>query len=310
MTLGPHAVLEAARKLSAPSAKQLKRARLSLALSRDYWTGLNPELHISNALSQPSEEPELRPDRQKALLQSLGERGYFQGDAILSLESVARIRRCVEALRKERWPAVFAFVYDEPWAIVRGPSMARLLSSALGPRYTQAPGIWAHFIQPGDCGWRPHVDGYDGPDRLAIWLPLSEATLDNGCIFIIPKNRVPPRIARGFHEVARFNHSEVDRLLHHARPLPASPGAVLCWESGVIHWGSQSQPDASPRISMAVEFLREGFRPPRPALSPLDGRKLPSFRERLRVIGKALLDYDRFEPEQLLFREMAQSLLK
>lgn len=310
MNLSPQAALRVARKLSAQAAKRLKQTRLNLVLDRDYWKGLNPGLHISTELRYPPEETQLSSERQDVLLRSLKEHGYFRGDAILPLELVEKVRGCIEALQREEWPAAFAFVYDEAWALTRGPSLVRLLSLALGPGYTQAPDLWAHYVRTGAAGWRPHVDGYNGPDRLSIWVPLSEATLDNGCMFLIPKNRVPPRVARDYHGVTRFQHDEVDALLQNARPLPAPAGAFLCWESGIIHWGSQSQAGASPRISLAVELLREGFRTPDPTLPSLDGQKLPDFRDRLRAVAKGILSYYRFDPSALPYTDIAKSLLK
>ena len=151
-------VVRAARQLAVKAARVEKESRLRLASNSDYWKRLNPGLRISERLKYPIEESELSPARQRSLLESLHEHGYFQGDAILSRELVARVRGCVEALRGERWPAVFAFVYDELWAIARGASLVRLLSAVLGRRYTQKPNIWAHYVQPGSCEiGRAHV---------------------------------------------------------------------------------------------------------------------------------------------------------
>src|SRR5262249_23746201 len=147
--------------------------------------------------------------RQARLLQELREHGYFEGDAILATGLVARIRAGIERLRRAGWPAVFVYVYDEAWAIAPGPSLRRLLSKALGRHYTQKPNVWAHNIQPGTRGWGPHVDGFEGADRLSLWIPLSEATIQNGCMFLVPRDRVPERIAGRFHRTKAFRFKEV-----------------------------------------------------------------------------------------------------
>src|SRR5207245_2078717 len=123
--------------------------------------------------------------------------GYFQAEPLFSVRVIQRLRNGIEVLRKEDWPPVFSFIYDEFWLATRGPSLAGLLSTALGPEHRQIPHLWTFYIPPtrGATGWLPHVDGWEKSDgsgdrsnRLTVWIPLSEATLENGCMYVIPKH--------------------------------------------------------------------------------------------------------------------------
>lgn len=68
------------------------------------------------------------------------------------------------------------------------------------------PDIWVFNIDPrhGEpAGWRPHRDRphpwmADGtPNSLNFWLPLTEATPLNGCMYILPRPADPTRPSEG-----------------------------------------------------------------------------------------------------------------
>jgi hypothetical protein len=66
---------------------------------------------------------------------------------------------------------------------------------------------------------------------------------------------------------------------------------------------------ACPRISIAAEFLPQGTRPRRGEL-PVFNSTLPDFAVRLRVIGQAILAYEKFEPAMRRYRDLATKLIK
>jgi hypothetical protein len=210
------------------------------------------------------------------------------------------------------WPAVFAFVYDEFWLLPRTPALKRFLRSVLGREYRQLPRIWCHFIDTaaGNSGWAPHVDGPMDSGRVSLWFPLSDATLDNGCMYVIPKGRVPQETFLKFagrHEGA--NPHEVRVLLQSTRALPATAGSVIGWEFGLIHWGASVGAAHEPRISFALEFIGPGV--------PLEQYEnglinpesaLLSFEERLRIVGTCIWAYQKFEPRMVRFLDLAERL--
>jgi hypothetical protein len=70
-----------------------------------------------------------------------------------------------------------------------------------------------------------------------------------------------------------------------------------------------SSGSAIPRISIAVEFLGARATPTAYDRPLLDMTSLPTFEQRLYVIGKCIADYKKFEPRMAKFAEVAQRLM-
>jgi len=113
-------------------------------------------------------------------------------------------------------------------------------------------------------------DGDDGDHRhspavLNVWIPLNDATNDNGCMYVVPRE-FDSDFARtdGHHahmnpatEVQRGVSSKIHFPLHGARALPAPAGSLIAWYGNTIHWGSSCSKYAKdPRKSIALTFIR------------------------------------------------------
>ena len=98
-------------------------------------------------------------------------------------------------------------------------------------------------------------------------------------------------------------------LLHNVTPLPAPAGSVMGWNNRLIHWGGRATTEsAGLRISVAAEFLGVGTKP-RSSELPVLGLQIPDFRARLRIIGQAILAYEKFEPSMLRYSGIAKRLI-
>jgi hypothetical protein len=253
------------------------------------------------------------PQQSEELVQQVSTEGYFHIESILPASELARMKQCVEILRKRGWPLVFAFIYDEFWLITRSPSLVQFLSAVLGRDYKQIPHIWAHYVRPtgNAAGWPPHVDGPGRSNRLTVWVPLGDATLENGCMYLIPWNAASRQLSDRFTRLDAIEHKDLRTLLQSTRAMPARAGAVLGWAFDVIHWGSPCTREAEPRISISLEFISGTEQPAADELPLLDPHKrLPSFPQRLYAIGKALGAYERFEPLTIRFIEFAKRLIE
>jgi hypothetical protein len=283
---------------------------LQRALDQTYWQRLNPELSIGAECSAAELEATPLDELQTAAqLEKLRREGYFQTSPVLSPAVIGRMRLAVEKLRAERWPATFAYVYDDFWQISRTPSLLRLVSGFLGDGCRQNSRIWAFYVAParGARGWHPHSDTGD-ESRLTVWVPLTDATLDNGCMYVIPRDRLPDELRGNYLRLDTVTHAQMDRLLQSTRALPSPAGAFLGWNHELIHWGSISSGHVEPRISLAVEF--SGLDAvTTPDESPLcDVATLPPFVERLRAIARALRTYSRYEPSNIKYEELGLRL--
>jgi Phytanoyl-CoA dioxygenase (PhyH) len=286
--------------------------KLDNALSADYWAGLIPDFSIEGDTSSatleanPIEEPE-----HEALVDYVNTRGYFRTPATLSPDAIGALAGAADKLRAGGWPPAFCFVYDEAWRVARTPSLSRIVESVLGSGYRQIPNVWCHYVLAAwrSKGWPPHIDGYGGEtskNRLTVWIPLTEATLDNGCMYVIPKDAPHTTLDD------EFDKATARRLLQGARALPAKPGEALGWLFETIHWGSSSTPNAKePRVSLSFEFIGRDATPDADELPLLEtGPALPSFHERLRFIADGISAYARFEPSLLPLADLGKGLLE
>jgi hypothetical protein len=294
-------------------------AHLALAFSREHWAAIAPGLSIEgDGPIEGAAALEARPidEAERArLLQRLAKEGWFRAEPVFDARVIERMRAAVAELVARGWPPVFVYVYDELWQILRTPSLTAFLSSALGPGYRLSPRVWAFHVpaRPGAAGWPPHVDGGAGThttDRMTLWIPLGDATLDNGCMVVVPKDRLPDTVPDAFaNDMSRLSPATWRAMLQGSRALPARAGSVLGWDFQVIHWSSVVGDAGSPRVSLAVEAFGEDI-VPTPSEEPLlDPGALPPLGERLRAIARGLLSYERFEPEMLRFTGLARRLL-
>ena len=281
-------------------------SRLKSALDPAYWERLNPGFTVGRQTDV--EIPETNPlniENVYELRKSIERKGYFQTDPILPEPVLKPIRDCIERLKADRWPPVFVFVYDQVWQVSNTPSLIRLGSEFLGPGCKRTSRIWCFYVVPvpGSKGFAPHADGFGRADRLTAWIALSDATLESGCIYVIPED-LAPGAARNYYSES-INHQGLRVLLQSSRALPAKAGSILGWNFNLVHWGSACSRRADPRISVAVEFIARQAEPDPDELPLLDGPSLPTFRQRIFAIGKGILDYEDHEPGLIVYRDLA-----
>jgi ectoine hydroxylase-related dioxygenase (phytanoyl-CoA dioxygenase family) len=184
-----------------------------------------------------------------------------------------------------------------------------VIESVLGPGFLRLPDFWVWFVDPkrGEKGWTPHRDKNrstireDGsPKSLTVWIPLTESTPLNGCIYMVPADRDPTYNTDRQNEWL-FDYQDI-------RALPAAPGSILAWNQQVLHWGaSGSLREINPRISVAVEFQAGDVPPYREPLSMANS--VPSFDFRRQLIAKQILQYQHMYPLDPEVRAIAEQML-
>lgn len=254
----------------------------------DFWRELVPDLAIEGVTGTrapggwvPSDLP--------ARLAKLRKEGYLQFDPLDWPLAIDRLAHGVARLSQAGIPPVFCYLYDAYWDLFA--HIAPMLASVLGDGYRVIPNLWAWHIDPSmsESGWAPHRDlGRwsllpDGsPKSLSVWIPLTDATPLNGCMYLVPADRDPT------YNTA--NEYDVQVNLQEIRALPARAGSVLCWNQALLHWGAHAADgDAKPRISISFEFQRGDVQAINVPL--LDPMAIPDFDTRLRIISKGLLHY-------------------
>ncbi|MFZ9887715.1 MAG: phytanoyl-CoA dioxygenase family protein [Myxococcota bacterium] len=292
---------------------------VELARDERYWLSLGGQ--VTSTMASPLGQTPAPPEG-SAYLERLHEVGYFHAKALIE-EGVRRAALLdIERVHRAGWPRVFAFVYDGPWRVVRAPRLLDVIRATLGPGAWQVPAVWIHHVPPvgGARGWGPHRDAADetrtcrngGPARLTAWLALTDATLDNGCLHVVPRG-IAPRLVKEFVKAREAPLDEVTELLHGCRALPAEAGTLIAWRPDLLHWGGVATGEGSrARVSVSLEFAHEEDLPRHDDGVPLPLHLPVTFSQRLHLIGRALLAYgtaqDR-EPHAARFTPLGEHLL-
>ncbi len=274
------------------------RSVLELASDIDFWRELNPDFAVTDSEINPSHAPcELSASALESSIKEIREQGYFSLDRVLDQGEIDRMAGLVKRLVEMDWPAPFAAVYDDFWKIIQRCS--RIAENILGPGYKVMPNFWVFHVPAhrSGSGWVPHRDRHWNetlkadrtPLTLRLWIPLTDATTSNGCIFVLPGNLDP--------DYPNNLSSDKVQNIQNARCLPAAAGSVLGWNEAILHWDSNSSEDnASPRISLAFTLQADVVAFESPLMEPL---VLPSFSQRLGLIGQMIKRFESREPRPM-----------
>jgi hypothetical protein len=293
--------------------------RLALLRDKDYWRRLAPFAAIEGSAQSDTAENgsacdpvRIAADAAAREAERIARDGYFRLEEIVDAERIGRMRRTVEAVRAAKWPPVFAFLFDDFWSIAQSGALLGFVERTLGPRCLQNTVVWAHWVagEAGQQGWSPHTDEAGvGGALLSVWIALSDATVDNGCMSLIRASAVPRETAEAIDRQADVNDRTFRHLLQNVVTLPVKAGSIIGWRGDVLHWGGANTGDASPRISLALEFRPRGSKATgfeAPLIDPRDGP--PPYDLRLFAISKALREYPKFEPMIERYRGLAERL--
>jgi len=273
----------------------------------DTWRRLAPALHVQDSAFLSDQQPlTLDADALAQVQRAVREDGYFHLPPQpwnLPTQAMADVIRRLDA---QGIPLPFAFVYDEFWLLFW--RMHRVLEGLLGPAYLRLPDFWAWLVNPqrNDSGWRPHRDRNHGalfddgsPRAFTLWLPLTDATPDTSCMYVVPAQR---DATYGKGRIEGWQPALAD-----IRALPAAAGSALGWTQELLHWGSSAHPrETRVRISVAMEFQSAQTPPFNQPLMAAD--QLPSFAVRLQLIGKQILQYRHMYPLSDDVADLAQRL--
>ncbi|HUY19301.1 MAG TPA: phytanoyl-CoA dioxygenase family protein [Candidatus Binataceae bacterium] len=291
------------------SGDELRR-RLEQAADPAYWQALYPPFSVCAPAPPMPDLPPLDAAVLDRYTRGLDQYGYFCSQAPLVERLTAPLLECIDTLRKAGWPPAFAYVYDQLWTLWQIAPIAQILGATLGPGYQWIPHGWCHYVQPvrGASGWPPHVDG-DLPNRMSIWIPLTDATIDNGCIYLVPKDMNPSAIGSR-RELRAASNLQMRELLQRGRALPAPAGSLLGWHFRILHWGSTAHSPGNPRVSLVLEFIAAN-EPPISNEMPLydPAAPLPDLTLRLHSIGRAIRQYMRYELKMRRYAELAAALM-
>ena len=266
------------------------------AASKKYWEGLNRQFSIEGN-RKANTRVLLSVKQSEQACARVRSEGWFSIPEVFSDSLIHSLCDAVEKVCAAGWLPIYALVYDEFWMLAHHPQLIALMELLFGSKVRFRPHLWVHRItpKPGSHGWSPHIDGEMGPAKtipggmISLWIPLTAATLENGCMYLIPTSAELPRGDRFLR--GQCKSGALVRALHRIRALPAQPGTLLGWRGDVVHWGGfASGEKQTPRISIALEYESSKSRK--------KAGLMPSFEQRLWFISAQVLHYHgRFETD-------------
>ena len=227
----------------------------------EYWLTINPRLSITAKPFQAELAQYSLPEEELAqYVRQFKKEGYTKTRPVLDSNDIVMLREGMENIVRSGLPPAFAFVYDEFWQVYK--KLSTVLTPIFGENYNLTTNIWAWYVPPDDVssGFKPHRDfnnpGFVLPDGLpsigTVWIPLTDVTTLNSCMYVLPTDRDPCYP----HDVADYHIGYAE--IQGARALPAEAGSILSWHPLALHWGSHSSIFAKePRISFATYLSRD-----------------------------------------------------
>jgi len=284
--------------------------------SADYWTSLVPGSAISLTPSVLAELP-LPAGEAAAAGRHVAHHGYGALPVFLPPAALAPLNAIIDAVVAADWPPVFAFIFDALWSTVRTAGVRAILDGTLGAAAQQVPHVWVHVVPAvaGARGWAPHKDGglaARSPSRLSIWIALTDASIENGCMYVLPRSHPAARLLDGNWHADTILVAQALELLSGARALPAAAGSALVWDFDLVHWSGTRSGRGVSRRSLSFEFIGAGVEPAadeHPLVTCGADDPLPSFASRLRFIADGILQYSKHDASVYRFRPLAERLL-
>ena len=237
----------------------------------EFWQRLLPEFHISE---QPfrSEKAGYEFSEVEAdyVSRQISKEGYFQSAPIIPAHDLKSLVNAIVRIHESRIMPPFIAIFDEFWQLWQG--LRNTFDPILGKSYRLVPDYWAWHIEPNAAsrGWIFHRDAsidrpFDAhahmhedrrPKLCTVWIPLTDATTHNSCIYVLPFPHDPA--IQSFlrkESMAQIQQHSQSTDWTNVRALPAQAGSLLGWNPYIVHWGSRSTEWAMhPRISLATYY--------------------------------------------------------
>jgi ectoine hydroxylase-related dioxygenase (phytanoyl-CoA dioxygenase family) len=209
---------------------------------------------------------------------------------------------------------VFAFLYDPFWALTRTPKFDAFLNAVVGRNYQTSLIFWANHVPAlhGASGFSPHKDGRSyGKSTVTCWVPLTPATPDNGCMYVVDTNDATRSLLDTFDSLETLSKRQVSVLMANIRALPIDPGGFLAWRHDVIHWGGRYRCGTQDRLALSWEIISDDYENTDADLHAAlrHDRPLPRFDLRLKWICQAFLQFAGREPILGRFVPLANAIL-
>ena len=248
--------------------------------------------------------------------QTLQRQGFaLVDDAIADKEMILTIRQGIDHLQSFGLPASFILLFDVTWQLAQY-SWLVLQGSTLETNQFQFD-ILAWYID--SEGFSPHRDrqpdtdtklsfGRGGGDNgrldakfVTHWIALTEATPENSCLYVIPKDHDPGYYNGDSEEIDPLQAALPNKQAYqHIRALPRQAGQSVLFTHRIIHWGSTRDANTTLPCRTAISFVCSDPCFEKPYVNPkyvdFQNKTWPPFHIRLLLVcAQMLIYYQRFD---------------
>ena len=267
----------------------------------------------SSSTSTTTILPTIDPEEQRRLLQE----GYFTAD--LNVDHLSsRLAQGIAKLRAAGFPASFILMFDEAW------ELSAKIDSKMGPLTgnTNNGDMLAWDIDPNrnEVGFSPHRDRQ--PENIALsfhangmpkystaWVALTDATPENSCLYVIPKEFDPGYMTGDLDSIDPLRRCLPNKHgYQNIRALPVPSGTGIFFSHRILHWGSRGRRKyPTPRMALSMACSTNDYEPCYFA-NPSEQLPFPSYKVRLGLIcGQCICYHERLQftgKEMKLFVEV------
>lgn len=240
---------------------ELGRAKLEQIKDTSFWRGLCPELSISDSPLVP--QPFSSVSNARKIREGLLQEGYslLESCHLPWAADLDELAKSVSRLEASGLHPMFLLLYDEPWQIAHQVS-EMILEATEGNQQIMD---WYIFkISSPENIWPPHRDrqcstaeGFKEnglPKYNTMWIPLTNANLENSCLTVLPLASDAEYFGEGFD-----GSSVAFSALPEIRALECTAGSLITFSHRLLHWGSIPSPTASPRIALTFACADRSF---------------------------------------------------
>ncbi len=263
----------------------------ALVQSPELWQAILAavEVNIGARHRPPGWDPAcVGPSSQLRGLRSRVEReGYAKLVEHVDRPVCGELAKAALTLCAQGWNAAFLALVDEAW------QLASTLAAQIVPQFDGAlhfaGELTAFCVTPSlpgamSRGVPPHRDRFgsaapdngDAPSHLTCWISLTQASVGNGCMRVVPVHQDPTLLG----------HPDPWDPEDRGVAIETAPGTVLAWDGRILHWGGIYDPTqaSGPRVALALSLTSV---PPGDHAST-QALRLPSFAQRLARVAAVM----------------------
>lgn len=224
--------------------------------------------------------PHSSPDKQwKKVLNKQGvvrlDPNEVWGEEGMPANMFRKLVRGMDRLKELNLPVWLLAVSKEVQALLR--AIATFVQRGMGSSYKHIADYGIFRVGLDAKGWPPHrdrdtwenaLDAQGNPMYITAWMPITDATTLNSCLYFVPRihDSTYEKDGRKSYMDVLFDGATEYKGFQNIIALPVNAGGLISFSSRTLHWGSSPLPPVagekrkhSNRYAISVAVARKEF---------------------------------------------------